>query len=778
MFSSCFVIWALLIPSGYSECTFTTEKVYDWQQARDCIHSVKLDVENNEATRLKQTIDELLDNNVFIDRMHSLPAPFEHLSSDIRKKVSEVPTEGWNSAEEFYAEIAKIFVDIKDAHSVFVKPCSNPFTFVLPFGLSAVYDEEKKYIKISFGDLPASYKKVTDHYLALGGEDLRGVQIAGMIPDQDGLFGDPAKALRKWANDNLYVSKLEPSMFNSALKSDFVARRAHLNPIPNKEERFQITKDNITVTEISLPFYAVVNKDIESMEKLCPIVPQTKQSNSIQEAKEILKISPTKRLVDDVSHFEPTSPSPSQPQNSNEWVTEFESKYINCYSTTMDIEGSSKPVGILRIPVFAPESTEMKLFVDGLTAGMDKLASRNVQYLVVDVRGNGGGYVTLGLRTLQYITGDLFPIMGEYHIRHSAHHDLLYNAGLISNISHRPFLQPSTSSPKLESTWYTDSDIYTFNSTTGSRFQAKYSQRYSMEICDDERQWEKLYRVLKKGAKKTFDAHHLLFVTDGLCGSTCACFLKRAQEARKGRIFFVGTPPAETDGVDLDVAYDVASFAGGSVLDSDFLFAFSALFPHPTDKKKPNLIPSSFPRTGSRLRWAFEEIFSLSHDTRDEVLEFKVNEPDHKLPVFPSTDDYQEAGYTRLLSAMSKKLTGVECEPWEVLPNAECKADTEHHSILGNPCTIEGKWDTQTCVHAKCEPGFYDSSLVGPAPKCVAIPKIYEESSMTFRLIPLWVILGFLALSALIVVFYFIHRTNKKNKMKYQTINDNSKAEL
>lgn len=63
----------------------------------------------------------------------------------------------------------------------------------------------------------------------------------------------------------------------------------------------------------------------------------------------------------------------------------------------------------------------------------------------------------------------------------------------------------------------------------------------------------------------TADNDRLIFVTDGTCGSTCACFTLRALEGDAGLFLFMGgDPTSQENGA-------VASFAGGSVMSFDYL---------------------------------------------------------------------------------------------------------------------------------------------------------------------------------------------------------------
>ena len=59
-----------------------------------------------------------------------------------------------------------------------------------------------------------------------------------------------------------------------------------------------------------------------------------------------------------------------------------------------------------------------------------------------------------------------------------------------------------------------------------------------------------------------YDPTDVILVTDGLCGSTCSCFAKHLLQLQNIRAVYIGGSNSSRD------VFDVASFAGGTVMDS------------------------------------------------------------------------------------------------------------------------------------------------------------------------------------------------------------------
>ena len=178
-----------------------------------------------------------------------------------------------------------------------------------------------------------------------------------------------------------------------------------------------------------------------------------------------------------------------------------------------------------------------------------------------------------------------------------------------------------------------------------------------------------------------------------MCGSTCSCFIKHAQESHVGRIIGLGESPLNSS-----APFDVGSFAGGSVTDTDDFFKKVDRHSGLTG------FPKKFYRSGATLRWAFEEVYSFLapatqatarsnfvapdanlDDTSESLLEFKVNEPDFRIAHFPSQDEFSST--SRMVELLNKvKPYFSQCASWEVQESSDCSDRNTDHRIYGHPC--------------------------------------------------------------------------------------------
>ena len=111
---------------------------------------------------------------------------------------------------------------------------------------------------------------------------------------------------------------------------------------------------------------------------------------------------------------------------------------------------------------------------------------------------------------------------------------------------------------------------------------------------------------------KFMDPEHLIILTDGTCGSTCASFTKIPQEA--GKATFVGA------GGLWDQSMDVSSFAGGFVCQPAYLQTLASMS------------GLTFPKFLTNQRWQFGWAAWYSAKLPSRPVQFTEQEPDHRVP--------------------------------------------------------------------------------------------------------------------------------------------------
>ena len=231
----------------------------------------------------------------------------------------------------------------------------------------------------------------------------------------------------------------------------------------------------------------------------------------------------------------------------------------------------------------------------------------------------------------------------------------------------------------------------------------------------------------------TADNTKLIFVTDGTCGSTCACFTLRAFEADAGLFLFMGgNPESQETGA-------VASFAGGSVMSFDYLDQF--------DLTGYNV--TKFESSGS-FSLAHEQVFSWNQP--ELTLEYAVRNTHDKINVHfdPEASWYAQPTIEKIISEVKTKIQS--CYLFQHTVDALCPKSVEH-GINGHVCVKDGqktKFDSK-CSLIACDLGF---KLVDG--KCDKVPVKYaiEKSSATLTAVGCSLTVVITILVAILVYFY------------------------
>lgn len=228
---------------------------------------------------------------------------------------------------------------------------------------------------------------------------------------------------------------------------------------------------------------------------------------------------------------------------------------------------SSDNVGILRITSMEPKS--IFDFSDVLSALTQYRAPNGIgNDLIIDVSGNGGGYICLTYALMGYLTSAWsyndtlqdFSYSGEdviyypFDVRESSQNNDLYNAGYYNN-----YEQVDMTSRQF----YSSSALYgsAVDKTYGSR-SSKYTQQFYWDICNG--------RGFDHPESPAFFFDKIIILSDGRCGSACSQFLSKMRHSNKVRVVtyggWVGQP------------LESSSFQGGNVMSwtSDVLPQFSS----------------------------------------------------------------------------------------------------------------------------------------------------------------------------------------------------------
>jgi len=290
------------------------------------------------------------------------------------------------------------------------------------------------------------------------------------------------------------------------------------------------------------------------------------------------------------------------------------------------------PVGLndqQRMHVFASE------FAEASNHAALGLANGSFTKFIIDVHGNGGGYLDLAYFTSYCLTGDsASPLSTPGHIRHNSGFDqIAYICAACTWEStstacekckaHRigQLLMYDMWGPQNSSTHFTNGTQF-YCPAAGTLAAGCVGQGY---IRDGSTCTQMSHRIFSQydshtpGASvdmsvpaaacpKSFAKNNtqLYILSDGLCGSTCSVFARRMQRGNYAKTIAVGGM--------LDTPMAVASFGGGQVWSSpitaDLSRGFEAIRAAAgvaATAEVPDGFPASFPSTGSGFTFVPQE---------------------------------------------------------------------------------------------------------------------------------------------------------------------------
>jgi len=702
-------------------CVFeSTEELYPLSQFEDCVAQIPLDADEVAYPTLK-TMEQLLDLFVFEEMAKRPIAPFDDPQNgyklpavDVRAGLQaireQVDGDAFSTDFEFHSAISAVFLPLKDPHTVYAKPKGySTFSLTLPVTVEARADKnDPAGVSFFLRALPDEYQQFTQRFAELlraqgrNLPDLLGQKVLSINGRS------PIEALQAFADEVVYVSKNPSSRLNSAIQKDFFKRGFSRMNLPSgsaddpRTYTFQL--ENGETLDVDL--YVTVSSAISGE---ADIISKNARPSSANPAE-----TPLSRFLRDVPRGARRASAPGDGYS----IIEDDATYtltvvregldvsLHSLSVHSHYAAGEKTVAyLLSISSFAPDDPAVftQDFQASLQAVQEAYEARPDQplYLLVNVMANGGGYITLGYRSLHALAPHVNPVYGNYSIRKS---DLSHYFATNGNFSTQKRYDLSTWKELGPRTWYDNSNEVMYFPSGG---KMEVSKTYTFDLAYDEVVFEDAFESLWNTPTPDFlksGNTHLAFITDGLCGSTCACFSKRAREARAGLFLGVGGNPRLYDYQ--NVPMDVASFAGGSVMDTDFVFSKD----HSKDLSKRHDL-RALP-TSAIFRWAFEQIYSwddsLEYSPSSTPLEYVNNPVDDYLEYWPRPgSEYTDLQSLAHISVEAYKKVSAKCYDFQVSPAEECAsfAPEDSHLAYGAAC-VSGQFDPKVCKFMECETGY------------------------------------------------------------------------
>lgn len=248
---------------------------------------------------------------------------------------------------------------------------------------------------------------------------------------------------------------------------------------------------------------------------------------------------------------------------------------------------------VMKVSSFAPASTQ------GFLSDVQTCITSSYDMMVIDVMQNGGGSVCLGLRLLELLIEDYYYDHTLVQMNYDLTHSELMDTYIEVVNSNSGYIDKSTGEP------YPDGKAYYYgrNVTQGGVLSQR-TNYFSLDCSSME------LLPLRFTPTQFLPPDRLIMLTDGTCGSTCACFTKIAKEHDKATLIGAG-------GL-WEQSMDVSSFAGGFVSNPDNLASIA---------KQAGL---QFPKFLTNQKWQFDWGVWYSNKFPTRPAQFVVTEPDYR----------------------------------------------------------------------------------------------------------------------------------------------------
>lgn len=564
--------------------------------AMECMNSMPFN--KDWATATVDVVSQSLLNYGFLQLYHNTGPPYT-VSLDIQQELAQtqelINSGSFASDMDFQEHIQDIIQITNDAHTRYQKPVCYNAVFLQPFAFDLRVVENPK----SNSEEPKAFlmrSVYTDQYLEMYPDS----PVSKLFDQEVVLLNNLefTTEITTWADAHETRSNNRGVRFNTALRSYLYRSAIQYNVRPLEDLSITMADGNT----YNFPWMASYTTGFSNT-TFCAAEETTKGLSSMSSTERTRKfpflnqthhpelLDPPTPLVHEV--LRKASPERTiiiaEPVNA-----------ISCFTQHVsgkDAEGADvENVLVMKVASFAPSGpTGFKGFLDDVETCM------NTEYdmMVVDVMQNGGGIVCLGLRLLELLIEDYWNDHTQVQMNYDFPHSELMDTYIDVVNSNEGYINKETGEPYVDGKAY----YYGRNVTMGGVTHQR-TNYFSLDCSDI----ESLPRNFKP--KKFLPADKLVFVTDGLCGSTCACFTRIPQEHGYATLVGVGGLWEES--------MDVSSFAGGFVSNPDVMSEIA---------EESGL---TFPKFLTNQHWQFDWAIWYSTKFPSRPAQFVVTEPDYR----------------------------------------------------------------------------------------------------------------------------------------------------
>ncbi|KAJ6237693.1 peptidase s41 family protein [Anaeramoeba flamelloides] len=617
-------------------CQITEKVLFKPAEISSCFDS--LDYDQDRATKTIDTLQQIVSQYIFKDLSKDSGPPF-NIQIDLDEELAQIAKTKYDNDFLMHQAINNVFKKLYDAHTMYHKPwCYSAMFFFKPFQIYAVQspDGNDPIVKIKGPTLTDDW--FIQQYKSAYGYDLNSYQDK-VIKTIDSI---PAWKHITEQSQDVWVSKDINARLNEYLFFDFHEIPLAYENIPDEFVELEIENDKtIKFPIVGYSMFSYTNSSDFHKNCLKGVLSSTRdfKKNIIRENANSKNLLPPKRILHEKLL---TSLSTTKQQDDQEEIPEIQSKHssklatetktktgteteteiVNIRENTMNsgelitilkknygisfkiynetnLKSNSETLyGIIRIYNFAPDNVQgFKYQIEQI---YDYLYQHNVEYLVIDLRNNGGGIIDLGYQLFYYIFGTeeyQDPKIGNYDFRHSdLHYEMFSKCALNEECLNEKdnFFSPKYWLDENEKGF--DSNIWYFqgnNYTRGGNIH-----EYSSLVHDHvDLSWENTNELYYKPEK-------VIVLSDGRCGSTCAVFAAKILENKLAKTVTIGGKN------DQNAQASAISFPGGEVEDNMFFLYQNYLFS--SYGITLNTIYPNF-YSDQQLTFAWREIYSMNN---------------------------------------------------------------------------------------------------------------------------------------------------------------------
>ncbi|KAA6396575.1 MAG: hypothetical protein EZS28_007898 [Streblomastix strix] len=367
-----------------------------------------------------------------------------------------------------------------------------------------------------------------------------------------------------------------------------------------------------------------------------------------------------------------------------------------------------------------------------------------VNKLLIDLRGNGGGQVRLGRQLLNF----LFPNVGHPLYQTVDETKSIINEALAKITIYQSDIYPKEAQLPLELDYMGIDKLFY---SRGNRKRTTQSEdkksiktvnltyKYMNYMGNNDTFAEYLKN---KNIKRQilYQPQDVLIVTDGACASMCSQFVKHIGEKHLGRIVGIGAPYP----IDKDIRFDVGMATSGSVYNYKSVQEIKSNEIYDDYEINKYKLSNKFYRIGSDLSWSNKGGYGFTDETSDQLLEYQIVDADFRVEYFPfdslisDKDEQRFALYDEVLKREKQLLEPSDpkkCLSWEVETSntqtpSNCKGclRNDPYSIYGHPCSVRGSTEAKgrysngtakigeylidKCIFSHCKVGYYRKNIV------------------------------------------------------------------